>query len=161
MKTKIFSIDKDNLCFKEIKIAAKILRNGGLVAFPTETVYGLGANALDVRAVKKIFKAKGRPVDNPLIVHIADKEEVYTLAKEIPREAKKLMDKFWPGPLTLVLKKAKIIPDIITGGLDTVAIRMPNHKIALSLIREAIVPLAAPSANLFSKPSPTSAEHVI
>ncbi|MBU1204733.1 MAG: threonylcarbamoyl-AMP synthase [Nanoarchaeota archaeon] len=161
MKTKIIKINPKNIEISKIKAAARILRKGGLVAFPTETVYGLGADALNPKAVKKIFEAKGRPADNPLIVHIADKEEVYRLAKEVPEEAEKLMDKFWPGPLTLVLKKSKIVPDIITGGLDSVAIRMPANKIALALIKEAKVPVAAPSANLFSKPSPTSAEHVI
>lgn len=145
----------------KIETVAKIIKNGGLVAFPTETVYGLGANALDTRAVKKIFEAKGRPADNPLIVHIADKKEIHRLAKEIPGEAEKLIDKFWPGPLTLILKKSKVVPKLTTGGLDTVAIRMPAHKIALALIKEAQVPIAAPSANLFGKPSPTSAEHVI
>lgn len=161
MKTKIIKINPKNPKISKIKIAAKILRKGGLVAFPTETVYGLGANALNPQGVKKIFEAKGRPKDNPLIVHIAEKEEVHRLTKEIPKEAEKLMDKFWPGPLTLVLKKAKIVPTVTTGGIDTVAIRMPAYKIALALIKEAKIPVAAPSANSFGRPSPTSAEHVI
>lgn len=159
--TQILKINANNPDMSKIKIAAGILRSGGLVAFPTETVYGLGANALDAKAVEKIFQVKGRPADNPLIVHIADKEEVHRLARQIPKKAEKLMDKFWPGPLTLVLKKSKIVPKITTGRLETVAIRMPAHKIALALIKEARVPIAAPSANISGKPSPTSVEHVI
>jgi len=161
MRTKIIKINKDNPEISRIKIAAKALRKGDLVAFPTETVYGLGANALNPQAVKKIFKAKGRPADNPLIVHIADKKEVYSLAEKIPKKAVKLMNRFWPGPLTLVLKKSEIVPRVTTGGLDNVAIRMPAHKIALALIKEAKITIAAPSANFFGKPSPTIAEHVI
>ncbi len=161
MKTKIIKINPKNPEILQIRIVVKILEKGGLVAFPTETVYGLGANALDVNAIKKIFEAKGRPADNPLIVHIADKKEIYRLAREVPKEVKKLINKFWPGPLTIILKKSKIVPDIITGGLDTIAIRMPSNKIALALIKEAKVPIAAPSANFFGKPSPTAAKHVI
>ncbi len=142
-----------------IQAAAEIIRKGGLVAFPTETVYGLGANALDPKAVRRIYAAKNRPLDNPLIVHIADKKDVYKLSDEVPDSAAKLMD-FWPGPLTLVLKASKIVPRETTGGLDTVAIRMPNHKVALALIRESGVPIAAPSANLAGRPSPTTARHV-
>jgi L-threonylcarbamoyladenylate synthase len=145
----------------KIKDAGKIIKNGGLVALPTETVYGLGANALNQNAVKKIFIAKGRPSDNPLIVHIADLNELKLLVKEVPEKAKRLMKRFWPGPLTLIMKKTKIVPKITTGGLESVAIRMPSHKIALSLIKHSNVPIAAPSANLFGKPSPTSADHVI
>ncbi len=159
--TKILRISRRNQEKSEIEAAAEILRNGGLVAFPTETVYGLGADALNPRAVKKIFEAKGRPSDNPLIVHIGNKKEIYKLAREIPEETERLMEKFWPGPLTLVLKKSKAVPKVTTGGLDTVAIRMPKHRIALSLIKKSKVPIAAPSANLFSRPSPTLAEHVI
>ena len=144
-----------------VKQAAFIIKEGGLVAFPTETVYGLGADALNAKAVAKIFEAKGRPADNPLIAHIADKKEVYRLAKEVPEEAELLMKEFWPGPLTIILKKANIVPDIVTAGLDTVAIRMPCHKVALALIKEAKTPIAAPSANLSGKPSPTDANHVI
>lgn len=160
MKTKIIRINPKNPEISRIKKAADILRKGGLVAFPTETVYGLGANALNSRAVKKIFGVKGRPFDNPLIVHIADKKEIYRLADEIPEKTEKLMNAFWPGPLTLILKKSKAIPRITTVGLNTVAIRMPSHPIALALIRQTKNPIAAPSANLSGKPSPTSAEHV-
>lgn len=143
-----------------LKKAANILKNNGLVAFPTETVYGLGANALKEHAVKKIYVAKGRPSDNPLIVHIADKNDIYPLVDSVPKNALILMDKFWPGALTIILKKSSLIPKITSGGLDTVAIRMPNNKIALSLIRECGFPLAAPSANTSTKPSPTIASHV-
>jgi len=144
----------------KIKDAAKILAQNGTVAFPTETVYGLGANALDKKAVKKIFVAKGRPGDNPLIVHIANKKDLNKLVEKIPANAEKLIDKFWPGPLTIVLKKSKIIPKIVTAGLNTVAIRMPSDKVALALIKEAKIPIAAPSANLSGRPSPTKFEHV-
>ena len=161
MKTKIIKINPKKIEISKIKKAAKILRNGGLVAFPTETVYGLGADALNPKAVKKIFETKGRPSDNPLIIHIANKEEIYRLIKELPKGTKTLMNKFWPGPLSLVLKKSKIVPEITTAGLDSVAIRMPANKIALSLIKETKMPIAAPSANLSGKPSPTRAERVI
>ncbi|MFQ9511493.1 MAG: L-threonylcarbamoyladenylate synthase [Lachnospiraceae bacterium] len=144
-----------------IRIGGQILRNGGLVAFPTETVYGLGGNALDPNASKKIYAAKGRPSDNPLIVHVADRETIYQLTASVTEIATKLMDAFWPGPLTLILKKSKIVPYETTGGLDTVAIRFPNHPTALSLIKEACVPVAAPSANTSGRPSPTLAKHVI
>ncbi|MDC8437743.1 MAG: threonylcarbamoyl-AMP synthase, partial [Candidatus Nitrosotenuis sp.] len=141
--------------------AASIIRRGNLVAFPTETVYGLGADALNAKAVKKIFVAKGRPADNPLIVHVSDKESVNDLARDIPQLAEKLISRFWPGPLTIVLKKSKMVPKVTTGGLDTVAIRMPKNKIAQALIREAGTPIAAPSANFFGRPSPTLAKHVL
>lgn len=141
--------------------AARILKEGGLVVFPTETVYGLGANGLDADAAKRIFAAKGRPSDNPLILHISDFAQVDELAVDISDTARKLMRRFWPGPLTLVLKKATIVPDAVTGGQDTVALRMPDHAVALALIRAAGMPLAAPSANLSGKPSPTTAEHVL
>ena len=153
--TKVFSE-------KEIKDATELLRAGELVAFPTETVYGLGANALDERAVKSIFTAKGRPSDNPLIIHIGEEKDIENLISEgVPQLAKKLMDKFWPGPLTLILPKSQKVPEVTTGGLNTVAVRMPDHPIALKLIKETGLPLAAPSANLSGKPSPTLAEHVI
>lgn len=139
--------------------ASEVIKSGGLVAFPTETIYGLGASALNEKAVSKIFIAKGRPQDNPLIVHVADKN-IDAYVKEVPENAKKLIAKFWPGPLTLVLKKSSIIPKNVTAGLDSVAIRMPLNKIAFALIKEA-GPIAAPSANLSGKPSPTSEEHVI
>ena len=141
--------------------AGAIIRSGGLVAFPTETVYGLGANALDTDAAKKIYEAKGRPSDNPLIAHISDKDQVDVLAKNVSDKAKKLMDKFWPGPMTLVFEKKDIVPMGVTGGLSTVAIRMPDNEIALNLIGAAGVPIAAPSANSSGRPSPTLASHVL
>ena len=143
-----------------IKKSAEIIKKGGLVAFPTETVYGLGANALDKNAVKKIFQAKKRPPDNPIIVHIADFKDLTKLAKKIPKEAKILAKKFWPGPLTLILFKKKIVPDEVTAKANTVAIRMPDNKIALALIKASGVPIAAPSANLAGRPSPTTAQAV-
>jgi len=142
------------------RIGGSVIRSGGLVAFPTETVYGLGANGLDGEAVSRIFEAKGRPNDNPLILHIAKKSDVKDLWHSVPDTARALMDAFWPGPLTLIYTKSSIVPYEVTGGLDTVAVRMPEHKTALALIRAAGVPIAAPSANLSGKPSPTSAEHV-
>jgi L-threonylcarbamoyladenylate synthase len=145
---------------EKIKKAAEIIKSGGVVAFPTETVYGLGANAYDEQAVKKIFELKGRPQDNPLIVHISKKQDVYIVAREIPEKAKVLIREFWPGPLTLVLPKNPSIPDIVTAGLDTVAVRMPDHPIALKLIRLSGVPIAAPSANISGKPSATQPEHI-
>jgi len=145
---------------KKIKKAAEIIKSGGVVAFPTETVYGLGANAYDEQAVKKIFELKGRPQDNPLIVHISKKQDVYIVAREVPKKAKVLIREFWPGPLTLVLPKNPSIPDIVTAGLDTVAVRMPDHPIALKLIRLSGVPIAAPSANISGKPSATQPEHI-
>jgi L-threonylcarbamoyladenylate synthase len=145
---------------EKIKIAAQTIREGGLVAFPTETVYGLGANALDERAVLRIFQAKNRPTDNPLIVHIANKEDVYLLAETVPSKAEILIDRFWPGPLTLLMPKSELVPAATTAGLVTVAIRMPSHPIARALIAEADVPIAAPSANLAGRPSPTTAQHV-
>lgn len=144
-----------------MKKAGAIIKNGGLVAFPTETVYGLGANALDTDAAKKIYEAKGRPSDNPLIAHIADKEQVYVLAKNISHKAEKLMEKFWPGPMTLVFEKQDIVPMGVTGGLNTVAVRMPDNEVALGLIKASGVPIAAPSANSSGRPSPTLAGHVL
>lgn len=161
MKTKVIKIDKKNIDENLIVESANVLKSGGLVAFPTETVYGLGANGLDEEAVKKIYKAKGRPSDNPLILHISSKEELPPLVENIPDLAYKCMDEFWPGPLTMIFKKSKIIPRIITGGLDTVAIRMPSHPIASQLISKSGVPIAAPSANTSGRPSPTNANHVI
>jgi L-threonylcarbamoyladenylate synthase len=161
MQTKILKVNPKNPNLSQIRKAARIIKSGGLIAFPTETVYGLGANALDAKAVKKIFDAKGRPSDNPLIVHISDVADLGILADHIPKTVFDLIDKFWPGPLTLVLKKSKIVPKIVTGGLDTVAIRMPKNKIAQTLIIQSGTPIAAPSANLAGKPSPTSAKHVI
>ncbi|MBQ9936648.1 MAG: threonylcarbamoyl-AMP synthase [Lachnospiraceae bacterium] len=144
-----------------IKEATLILKNKGLVAFPTETVYGLGGDALDGEAAARIYAAKGRPSDNPLIVHIADTKAVYELASEVPEKAKMLMEAFWPGPLTIILPKKNIVPDGTTGGLDTVAIRMPSHPVALELIRESGLYIAAPSANTSGRPSPTLASHVM
>lgn len=160
MNTIISKIDINNIDKNEIKRQAKLLSEGKTVIFPTETVYGLGANALDEDAVKKIYEAKGRPSDNPLIVHIYDKEEVYNLAENINEKAKTIMDKFWPGPITIILNKKDIVPYRTSGGLETVAIRMPSHLIAREIIKEAGVPIAAPSANISGRPSPTKANHV-
>ena len=143
----------------DMEKAAQIIKSGGLVAMPTETVYGLAANALDGKAVAKIFKAKGRPMDNPLIVHISDISQIYPLVSEFPEKAKVLAEKFWPGPLTVILPKSKIIPDEVSAGLDTVAVRFPSNKTAQKLISLSM-PLAAPSANLSGSPSPTNARHV-
>jgi len=162
LDTKILKIDTSMPGWEsQLSPAAQVLKSGGLVAFPTETVYGLGANALDEEAVKRIYVAKGRPSDNPLIVHIADVEAVKTLTDRIPKSVPLLMDAFWPGPLTLVMPKSEKVPSVITAGLDTVGIRMPAHPIALALIKQAGIPIAAPSANSSGKPSPTMAKHVI
>jgi L-threonylcarbamoyladenylate synthase len=161
MQTRILKVNPKNPNLIQIRNAAKAIRAGNTVAFPTETVYGLGANALDAKAVKKIFDAKGRPSDNPLIVHISDIADLGILADTIPSAAFDLMERFWPGPLTIVLKKSKIVPKITTGGLNTVAIRMPKNKIALALIEQSGTPIAAPSANVAGRPSPTMAQHVI
>ena len=161
MKTAILKIDPSNIDNLKIKKAARVIKNGGLVAFPTETVYGLGADALNPSAGVKIFEAKNRPLDDPLIVHIAEKNDLFRVVKEIHQITLDLAAEFWPGPLTLVLKKSEIIPDIITGGLNTVAVRMPLHPVALNLIKEARTPIAAPSANLFGRTSPTTAQHVL
>jgi len=141
--------------------AAEIIRSGGLLGIPTETVYGLGANGLDEEAVLKIFEAKGRPQDNPLILHVSGKEQVEQFCYDIPESAHTLMEKFWPGPLTIVLKARDIVPRRTTAGLDTVAIRCPDNALTRRIIREAGVPIAAPSANISGKPSPTTAEHVL
>jgi len=160
MQTRILKINPKNPQISKIRQAAKIIKSGNLVAFPTETVYGLGANALDSKSVKKIFIAKGRPSDNPLIIHISDIADLKMLVDYIPNTAHELINKFWPGPLTLVLKKSKRVPKITTGGINTVAVRMPKNKIAQALIRETGVPIAAPSANISGRPSPTTSEHV-
>jgi L-threonylcarbamoyladenylate synthase len=144
----------------QLRTAAELIRQGRLVAFPTETVYGLGANALDAAAVARIFEAKGRPATSPLIVHVVSIEMARELAAEWPAKAETLARLFWPGPLTLVLRKKPQVPDIVTAGLDTVGIRVPAHPLALALIREAGVPIAAPSANRFAGLSPTTAAHV-
>lgn len=159
--TVIIRLNEEDIDNEQLKKPAEVLKNGGLVAFPTETVYGLGANALDEDAVASIFKAKGRPSDNPLIVHIYDESQLSELVSELPKDAQMLMDKFWPGPLTLIFKKSDKIPSKISAGLETVAIRMPKNKIALKLIEEANLPIAAPSANTSGRPSPTNSEHVI
>lgn len=162
-QTKIWIVDKNeqNLTeHKSIKEAALWVKNGRLVAFPTETVYGLGANALDDEAVKSIFAAKGRPSDNPLIVHVADKKQVSVLVTGIPETAEKLMEAFWPGPVTIIFQSNGSVSPLVTAGLPTVAIRIPDHPVALAFLKEAGVPVAAPSANRSQKPSPTKAEHV-
>ena len=161
MKTLIKEIDVNKPDKDLIAVFASMLASGKTVIFPTETVYGLGANALDEEAAAKIYQAKGRPSDNPLLVHVADKEDVYDLVENIDNRAKLLMDRFWPGPLTIVFKKKDIIPDRTSGGLDTVAIRMPSDQVARDLIRQAGVPIAAPSANISGRPSPTKPEHII
>lgn len=140
--------------------AASILKSGGLVAFPTETVYGLGASALNPQSVARVFEVKKRPSFDPFIVHISDPSEVEHLCRDISRKAFDLMDKFWPGPLTLVLPKSNIVPDIVSAGNETLAVRMPSHPTALEIIKESGLPIAAPSANPFSRLSPTTAEHV-
>lgn len=156
MKTERLSITEEN-----IERAGEIIRNGGLVAFPTETVYGLGADALNARAVKSVYEAKGRPSDNPMIVHISDIGQLDGLVCDVPDVARVLMAKFWPGPITFVLKRRDIIPLTTTGGLDTVGIRMPSNETARRLITAAERPIAAPSANLSGKPSPTTADDVL
>ena len=162
MKTKVIKIkDKTRPEDGELLEAAEILRSGGLVAFPTETVYGLGANALDEAAAKKIYAAKGRPSDNPLIAHISSMEELPALVREIPEAGRKLAEKYWPGPLTMIFPKKDVVPYGTTGGLDTVAVRMPSDPVANRLIKLAGIPVAAPSANTSGRPSPTRAEHVI
>lgn len=161
MKTKkirIMSIDDNPM---GLKTAAEILQNGGIVGIPTETVYGLAANAYDAAAVAKIFAAKGRPQDNPLIVHISDMSELSVVAAEIPDSAKKLSAAFWPGPLTIVLKRTDKIPASVSAGLDTVAVRMPSNEVARAIIKASGLPLAAPSANISGRPSPTTSKHVI
>ena len=160
MNTKILKINPEKIDLNKIKMAAEEIKKGNLVAFPTETVYGLGADAYNKEAVAKIFKVKGRPFNDPLIVHIAKIEELHRLSKQVPAMALQLAKTFWPGPLTLVLKKSELVSDIITASLDTVAVRMPDDNIALNLIREAQTPIVAPSANLFGRPSPTNAQHV-
>lgn len=158
---RLIKINSKNPEKDRIQKAADIIKNGGVVVFPTETVYGIGVNALNKKAVSKIFKIKGRPKGNPLIVHIAKKEDIFNLAKNIPKEADLLINKFWPGPLTLVLEKKKIIPDNVTAKSQTVALRMPQNKIALNLIVSAGVPMAAPSANISGRPSSTAAIHAL
>ena len=161
METKIFKIDKNNIDKTVMKQLGSIIASGGLVAFPTETVYGLGANAFDDEAVKSIYIAKGRPSDNPLIVHFADISSMEDAVEELTNDAKLLFSAFSPGPLTVILKKSDKISNTVTAGLDTVALRIPSDEIARELIKSSGVPIAAPSANLSGKPSPTTAKHVI
>lgn len=160
MKTEILKIENITEDLPLIEKAGRVLREGGLAAIPTETVYGLAANALDPAAVKKIFEAKGRPSDNPLIVHVADKDGAARLFAGTDERFEALAQKFWPGPLTVVMKKSELVPDITSGGLDTVAVRCPSHPVANAIIKAAGVPIAAPSANTSGKPSPTTAQHV-
>ena len=155
METRIFGTTE-----QDIQQAAELLKAGGLVAFPTETVYGLGANALDPEAVGKIYAAKGRPSDNPMIVHISSKNDLGMLTDKMTLDVMKLMKVFWPGPLTLVLPAKPVVPKVTTGGLDTVAVRMPSDPVAAAIIKAAGFPIAAPSANLSGRPSPTSGRHV-
>jgi L-threonylcarbamoyladenylate synthase len=160
-KTLVLRVDSRHPKLEKIRVVATFIKEGGLVAFPTETVYGLGADALNSRAVLNLFRAKKRPLDNPPIVHVNKVKDVQRLAKEIPTTADQLMRRFWPGPLTLIFKRSYEVPAVTVAGLDTIAIRMPRHNVALALIRESECPIAAPSANLAGKPSPTSAEHVL
>jgi len=160
-KTLRLKVDPQKPEIEKIRIAADFIRKGGLVAFPTETVYGLGADALNPKAVLALFKAKERPIDNPPIVHIGSLKQIYKLAKNVSSKAQKLMETFWPGPLTLIFKRSSIVPEVTVAGLDTIAIRMPKHNVALALLRESECPIAAPSANLAGKPSPTTAQHVL
>ncbi|NMC53109.1 MAG: threonylcarbamoyl-AMP synthase [Chloroflexi bacterium] len=161
MKTKVLTVHSQNPEHAVIAEAARVIQSGRLAAFPTETVYGLGANALDAQAVLRIFAAKGRPSHDPLIVHIADLGMLEQVAREVPEEARLLAEHFWPGPLTLILPKHANIPAEVTAGLENVAVRMPAHPVALALIRAAGLPVAAPSANRFGHTSPTSAAHVL
>ncbi|MBP2627165.1 MAG: Sua5/YciO/YrdC/YwlC family protein [Firmicutes bacterium] len=161
MHTEYFIVDKDQPDKQTMQRAAELLKQGKLVAFPTETVYGLGANGLDSQAVSNIYQAKGRPSDNPLILHIANQQELIPLVTEIPANAQVLMDKYWPGPLTVVFKRTNIVPDIVSGGLGTVAVRLPASTVACELIALAGIPIAAPSANTSGRPSPTSAQAVL
>jgi L-threonylcarbamoyladenylate synthase len=159
-ETRVVNISAQEPESEIINRAADVLRAGGLVAFPTETVYGLGADVLNLDAVKKVFEAKGRPSDNPLIVHIAASKQLEDIVDEMPEKGKALADAFWPGPLTLVMKRTILISDLVTAGLETVAVRMPNHSVALALVRALGEGIVGPSANLSGRPSPTTAQHV-
>ena len=161
MKTKVIRMNPQQLDMEGIREAGEILKQGGLVAFPTETVYGLGGNGLDPQASAKIYQAKGRPSDNPLIIHIADMEDLAKIVKEVPESAKKLASVYWPGPLTMIFEKTNAVPLETTGGLTSVAVRYPSNKVANALILAGGGFIAAPSANTSGRPSPTKAEHVI
>ena len=161
METKIIKIDKDSIEQDKIREITKAFNDGKLVVIPTETVYGLGANGFNEEACMNIFKAKGRPADNPLILHIAETSQVDELVSEIPDVARDCMDVFWPGPLTMIMKRSDKISDVVTAGLDSVAIRMPSHSIARAILKDCMLPIAAPSANLSGRPSATSAKHCI
>lgn len=161
MDTNVLYVYENNINLGLIKEASRSILDGGIVAFPTETVYGLGANVMDEDAIEKIFKAKGRPSDNPLIVHIASRNSIHDIVKDVPDVASKLMDKFWPGPLTIIMKKKECISDKVTAGLDTVGVRFPRSQVALEFIKNCGVPIAAPSANISGKPSPTKGLHVV
>jgi L-threonylcarbamoyladenylate synthase len=160
-KTLVLKVDSRSPDISKVRLAADFIKKGGLVAFPTETVYGLGADALNSEAVLALFEAKRRPLDNPPIVHVADVETAKKLTEDFSPKAETLMKKFWPGPLTLIFRRSEIVPSVTVAGLDTVAVRMPRNNVALALIRESGCPVAAPSANLAGKPSPTCAEHVL
>ena len=160
METQVRRLSYSQIDETMIEEAGRIIRKGGLVAFPTETVYGLGGDALNPESSKKIYAAKGRPSDNPLIVHIADKRDLHRIVREVPEKAKKLMEAFWPGPLTMIFYKNELVPQATTGGLDTVAVRMPSDRIAAAFIRAAGGFVAAPSANVSGRPSTTTAAHV-
>ena len=161
MKTELLLVKDIKKDAEKLARAAELIKGGQLVALPTETVYGLGANALDEAAVKRIYQVKGRPLDNPLIIHIADAMQLREYCRDVPPEADWLAERFWPGPLTMILRKKSIIPDFVSAGLDTVAVRCPDHPVALEIIRLAGVPIAAPSANISGSPSPTEAGHVV
>ena len=161
LQTICWQVDAKNLEFEIIQAAAGIIKKGGLVAFPTETVYGLGASALNRQAVQRVFQAKGRPVDNPLTLHVADMKTAFAYVKDVPVEAFAMAKAFWPGPLTLVLPLHGDLPTEVTGGRQALGVRMPDHPVALALIKQSGVPLVAPSANLSGRPSPTTAEHVL
>ena len=161
METKVITIDHKNIDEAVLKEAGKIIKDGGLVAFPTETVYGLGGDALNKESSCKIYEAKGRPSDNPLIVHICNMDDLKPIVEEIPEDVYRLAEAFWPGPLTIIMKKSKLVPKETTGGLETVAVRMPSHPVALKFIEYAGGYVAAPSANVSGRPSPTRAKYVI
>lgn len=161
MNTQILELNPSNSKSLKESNAPNVIQKGGLVAFPTETVYGLGADALNTDAINKIFQAKGRPQDNPLIVHISNFEDLHILSSNIPHKAQRLAEKFWPGPLTMILKRSESVPSGVSAGMNTIAIRMPSNPIALALIKYSNTPIAAPSANLSTRPSPTKAKHVV